>query len=466
MTIENAKPKHFYFMGICGTAMGAVAAAMKDLGHQVTGSDANVFPPMSTFLESKGISILNGFSPENVPADADVIVVGNAISRGNVEIEHVLNQRLSYVSLPEILKEFFLRGRRNLVVSGTHGKTTTSSMLAWILEHAGQAPDFMIGGIPANFGQGCRLGSASEFVVLEGDEYDTAFFDKRSKFVHYLPEVAIVNSIEFDHADIFDNLDQIKLSFRRMLNIVPGNGLIVLNGDDPNSLDAAKGVLAPLRKVGFSPDCDRQISNVEYSDEGSRFDFAGKTLFVPMTGEFNVRNAAMAAAAAEFSGLSLDKIAAGLATFKGVARRQQIRGVTDRNITVIDDFGHHPTAIGLTLTAMRKRYPNQRIWALFEPRSNTTRRKVFQQELPKVLSLADGICISSIPNPEKFPEDNRLDPDQIITDLNAMGRRAFHEADSDQIVARLQKEARDGDVIVVFSNGGFGNIHEKLLATL
>jgi len=466
MTTDNQQLKHFYFMGICGTAMGAVAAALKELGHEVSGSDSNVYPPMSTFLEDKGIRILNGFRAENVPADADIIVVGNAISRGNVEIEHVLNQRLNYTSLPEVLKHYFLRGRRNLVVSGTHGKTTTSSMLSWVLEHAGRNPDFMIGGIPANFGQGCRLGGGSDFVVLEGDEYDTAFFDKRSKFVHYLPEVAVVNNIEFDHADIFDNLDQIKLSFRRMLNTVPSNGLIVLNGDDANSLEVAADLHTPVCKVGFGEGCDRPITEVAYDEQGSSFTFQGERMFIPMPGEFNVRNAAMAAAAAEFSGLSLSEIKAALAEFKGVARRQQLRGETARGIKIIDDFGHHPTAIGLALTAMRKQYPNKRIWALFEPRSNTTRRRIFQDSLPRVLAQADGICISSIPNPEKFPENDRLNPDAIVEVLRAQGRMAYHEPDSDAIVERLKAEAKDGDVVIVFSNGGFGDIHKKLLAAL
>ncbi len=463
---KPADPERFYFMGICGTAMGAVAAALHDLGHQVTGCDAAVYPPMSTFLRGKGIEILDGFDPAHVAGEPGLVVIGNAMSRGNVEVEEVLNRRLRYASLPEVLKEYFLRGKRNFVVTGTHGKTTTSSILAWLFESAGLAPDFMIGGIPANFGKGSRLGSGSEFVVLEGDEYDTAFFDKRSKFVHYLPEVALVNNIEFDHADIFDSLEAIKLSFRRLLNIVPGNGLIVMNGDEHTCLDVARSAPAPVMKVGFDERNDCRISEVAYGRESSAFTLDGLRFEIPMLGEFNVRNAAMAVCAALHAGLEPDALVKGLASFQGVARRQQLRGETARGVKVIDDFGHHPTALRQALDALRNRFRDERIWAVFEPRSNTTRRRVFQDELPQALVAADGICISSVPNAEKFPEDDRLDPDLVVAHLRGAGRMAFHEPSADAIVDRLREEVRDGDVVVVFSNGGFDGIHDKLLGAL
>src|SRR3954451_9397928 len=266
-------PKHLHFLGICGTAMGAVAAAMRDQGYTVTGSDNDVYPPMSTFLEEKGIKLTAGYRAENIPAGADLIVVGNAISRGNPEIEAVLNRKLYYLSLPETLKQFFLRGKHNLVVAGTHGKTTTTSLLTWIMQETGLAPAYMIGGIAKNLGQGCSLHD-SKYTVIEGDEYDTAFFDKRSKFVHYLPELVIVNNLEFDHADIFNNLDEIKLSFRRLFNIVPQNGMILLNGDDANCVDVAQQLqplMAQIEEVGFSPNCARQIREASYSTEGSSF---------------------------------------------------------------------------------------------------------------------------------------------------------------------------------------------------
>lgn len=458
--------KKFYFMGICGTAMGAVAAALKDLGHDISGSDAAVYPPMSDFLLGKGIRILDGFEPGHVPLDADVIVVGNAMSRGNPEVEQMLNLRLRYLSLPETLKEYFLRGKRNLVISGTHGKTTTTSLVAWCLESAGQNPNFMIGGIPANFAQGSRLGTGSDFVVLEGDEYDTAFFDKRSKFIHYLPEIVAVNNIEFDHADIYGNLEEIKTAFRRMLRVVPGNGLVVVNGDDANCLDVAEGCFTPVVTVGFGEQCARRIENVAYRFGASGFSLQGESYELPMAGEFNVRNAAMAATVALAAGLSPQEVRRALASFKGIARRQEVRGETVRGIRVIDDFGHHPTAMAQTLKAMRQQYPDRKIWALFEPRSNTTRRNVFQEELPAALRHADAVCIASITNHKGVPPDARLDPVRVMDRLREWGREAYHEPDADAIVARLKDKAGDGDLIVVFSNGGFGGIHRKLLEAL
>src|SRR4051812_34668052 len=359
--------------------MGAVAVALHERGFKVTGSDANVYPPMSSFLQDKGIALMEGYRAENTPADADVVVIGNAMTRGNPEVEAVLNRKLLYLSLPEVLRNFFLRGRHNLVVTGTHGKTTTTALLAWIMEKAGRTPGYLIGGIPKNFGEGARLND-SKYFVIEGDEYDTAFFDKRSKFVHYLPELVIVNNVEFDHADIFNNLDEIKLSFRRLLNIVPQNGMILLNGDDANCLDVArqlKPLMAQIEEVGFSENCARRIRDVSYSADGSRFTLVEDEFEIPMVGEFNIRNAAMAISAARFYGVSLEDVRKALKSFKGIARRQEVRGEV-RGIKVIDDFGHHPTAIRETLRALRHRFAGARIWAVFEPRSNTTRRAVFQ----------------------------------------------------------------------------------------
>src|SRR3954454_11015413 len=289
MRVKEA-PKSFHFVGICGTAMGAVAVALQERGFKVTGSDANVYPPMSTFLQEKGIALMEDYRAENIPADADVVVIGNAMTRGNPEVEAVLNRKLLYLSLPEVLRNFFLRGRHNLVVTGTHGKTTTTALLAWIMETAGRTPGYLIGGIPKNFGEGARLNDSKYFVV-EGDEYDTAFFDKRSKFVHYLPELVTVNNIEFDHADIFNNLDEIKLSFRRLLNIVPQNGMIVINGDDANSVEVARDCLAQIVEVGFSKNCAQRIRDVAYSSGGSRFTLLETRFTLPLPGEFNVRNA-------------------------------------------------------------------------------------------------------------------------------------------------------------------------------
>src|SRR5213078_3688947 len=306
MRVKEA-PKKFHFLGICGTAMASVSAALQERGFKVSGSDENVYPPMSTFLQEKGIALKQGYRAENIPPDTDVVVIGNAMKRGNPEVEAVLNRKLFYLSLPEVLKNHFLRGRHNLVVTGTHGKTTTTALLAWIMEKAGRKPGYLIGGIPKNLGQGARLNDCKYFVI-EGDEYDSAFFDKRSKFIHYLPELVIVNNIEFDHADIFNNLDEIKLSFRRLLNIVPQNGMVVLNGDDVNCVDVAKDWLAQMIEVGFSKNCAQRIREVAYSPEGSRFQLGDDVYEIPLIGEFNVRNAAMAASAARFYDVPKSKI--------------------------------------------------------------------------------------------------------------------------------------------------------------
>src|SRR6058998_2298896 len=323
MRVKDA-PKKFHFLGICGTAMASVAAALKDRGFIVTGSDEQIYPPMSTFLQEKGIALKQGYRAENIPKDTDVVVVGNAIKRGNPEVEAVLNRKLFYLSLPEVLKNYFLRGRHNLVVTGTHGKTTTTALLAWIMEKAGRKPGYLIGGIPKNFGEGARLND-SKYFVIEGDEYDTAFFDKRSKFIHYLPELLIVNNIEFDHADIFKDLDEIKLSFRRLLNIVPQNGMVLLNGDDPNCVEVAKDCLAQMVEVGFSKNCAQRIRDVASSSGGSSFKLGEETFEIPLVGEFNVHNAAMAAMAARFYDVPKTKIDAAFKSFAGVARRLELR---------------------------------------------------------------------------------------------------------------------------------------------
>ncbi|MBN8709586.1 MAG: UDP-N-acetylmuramate:L-alanyl-gamma-D-glutamyl-meso-diaminopimelate ligase [Verrucomicrobia bacterium 61-8] len=455
--------QHVHFLGICGTAMGAVAAAMRDRGYVITGQDDNVYPPMSTFLEGKGITITKGFRPEDIPA-ADVIVVGNAMTRGNAAVEAVLNRKLYYLSLPETLKQFFLRGRHNLVVTGTHGKTTTTSMLTWIFESTGQEPSYLIGGIPANLGQGSKLRD-SKYFILEGDEYDTAFFDKRSKFIHYLPELVIVNNIEFDHADIYKDLDEIKTSFRRLLNIVPGNGMVLINGDDPNCLDVASKCHAPIVEVGFSPNAGNHIANPHQKGGESFFELFGTKFQIPLIGDFNIRNAAMAASAAHFYGIPVPQIQEALATFKGIKRRQEVRGIT-RGITVIDDFGHHPTAIRQTLAGLRERYGSARLWAIFEPRSNTTRRAVFQDDLPRAFVDADGVFIARVARLDQLPEADRLNPEKVVADIAAQGKPAFYEPTADDIVAKLAPLAQEGDVVVVFSNGGFDGIHQKLLDRL
>src|SRR5436305_10846785 len=412
---------------------------------------------MSSFLEGKGISLKGGYRADNIPAEADIVVIGNAMTRGNPEVEAVLNRKLFYLSLPEVLKNYFLRGRHNLVVTGTHGKTTTTALLAWIMEEAGRSPSYVIGGIPKNFGEGARL-SDSKYFVIEGDEYDTAFFDKRSKFVHYLPELVIVNNVEFEHADIFNNLDEIKLSFRRLLNIVPQNGMVVVNGDDANSVEVAKDCLAQIVEVGFSKNCAHRMRDVAYSSGGSRFKLGDDVFEIPLVGGFNVHNAAMAATAARFYDVPTTKISSAFNSFSGIARRQELRGEAG-GVKVIDDFGHHPTAIAQTLQALRHRFRGQRLWAVFEPRSNTTRRAVFQQQLPDALKEADGVFIAQVARLEQIPEDQRLKPERVVASLAKAGRPAFYEQNAEAIVNRIVPMLRPKDVVVVFSNGGLDNIH-------
>ena len=444
--------------------MGSVAAELRERGFSVTGSDENIYPPMSIFLEKKGIALKEGYRAENIPADVDVVVVGNAIKRGNPEVEAVLNRKLFYLSLPEVLKNYFLRGRHNLVVTGTHGKTTTTALLAWIMEKAGHKPGYLVGGLSKNLAQGARL-NRSKYFVIEGDEYDSAFFDKRSKFIHYLPELLIVNNIEFDHADIFHDLEEVKLSFRRLLNVVPQNGMVLLNGDDRNCVEVAKDCLAQMIEVGFSENCAQRIRDVAYSSTGSRFKLGDDNFEISLIGEFNVRNAAMAVTAARFYDVPKAKIDNALKSFSGIARRQEVRGEV-RGVKVVDDFGHHPTAIAQTLQALRHRYPGHRLWAVFEPRSNTTRRAVFQQQLPDALQLADGVFIAQVAKLEQIPEKERLNPEAVVDAIANSGRPAFYEESADAIVDRIVPMLQPKDVVVVFSNGGFDNIHEKLLKAL
>jgi UDP-N-acetylmuramate: L-alanyl-gamma-D-glutamyl-meso-diaminopimelate ligase len=456
--------RRIHFMGICGTAMGAVAAAIRDLGFVVSGSDENVYPPMSTFLAEKQIAISAGYRPENVPDGVDLVVIGNAIFRGNPEVESVLERKLLYRSLPETIKDFFLHGKRNVVITGTHGKTTTTALVTWIFSGAGLNPGFLIGGIAKDLKRGASFPDSDHF-ILEGDEYDTAFFDKRSKFLHYLPETLVINNIEFDHADIFHDLEEIKTSFRRLVNIVPRSGRFFINADDPNCREVTQKAFAPVMTVGLSEKAHYRLEDIEYHQSGSTFRIGKDRFETSLVGEFNVRNAGMAAVVALAHEISLATIQMALRTFQGVARRQEIRGEVN-GIKVIDDFGHHPTAIKETLSALRRRFPAQRLWAVFEPRSNTTRRAVFQQQLPEALGLADGVILAEVARIEQVPPGDRLDPWKVVESIQRKGKPAFYEPKTNEIVERLKPLAQPGDVIVLFSNGGFGGIHDKLLAAL
>jgi UDP-N-acetylmuramate: L-alanyl-gamma-D-glutamyl-meso-diaminopimelate ligase len=456
--------KSVHFVGIGGTGMAATAAAMQEKGFHVTGSDHNVYEPMASFLAGKKIPIINGYAEPNLSHKPDLVVIGNAISRGNPEAEHVLDHKLRYCSLAALLAEFFIRGRRSIVVAGTHGKTTTTSLLAWVFEHNGFNPSFFIGGIPNNLGQGARF-TDSEWFIIEGDEYDTAFFDKRSKFIHYLPEAAIINNLEYDHADIFENLDAIKKTFTHFIRLVPRNGLLLGNGDDPRLAPLLNVTHCPVKRFGLGEGNAVQAFNLNLAPTASEFEIPSFKFHTHLVGEFNVRNALAVVACAKHFGLSNKQIQSAFETFKGVKRRLEVRGIAG-GVTLIDDFGHHPTAIRETLSALRVKYPAQKIWAVFEPRTNTTRRNVFQNEFVGAFGQADAIVLSQVARLEQLHVGERLNPEKLMQDLQATGKDTTYLPDADAIVAHIARHAQGGDIVCVFSNGGFGGIHGKLLAQL
>ena len=453
-----------HFIGICGTAMASVAAAMQEKGVRVTGSDQNVYPPMSTFLAERRIEVATGYSEQNLAHKPDLVVIGNAISRGNPEAEYVLDHKLAYTSLPELLKHFFIQGKRSLVIAGTHGKTTTASLLAWVFEHNGLNPSYLIGGIPNNLGQGARF-TESEWFVVEGDEYDTAFFDKRSKFVHYLPEVGLINNLEFDHADIFADLRAVQTSFSHFIRLIPRNGLLLANGDDQNLAPLLNVTHCSVKRFGLGETNAIEAFNIRYGPTATEFEIPSFKFHLNLVGELNVRNALAVVACAKHCGLKNQQIQSAFDTFKGVKRRMEVRGIAG-GVTVIDDFGHHPTAIRETLRALRVKYPNQQLWALFEPRSNTTRRNVFQRELVESFAEADVVVVAQVARLELLTPEERLDPEQLISDLKAGGKQALYLPDVETIVKQVASKVQGGEVVVVFSNGGFGGIHSKLLQSI
>ncbi len=470
------RPKHIHLIGICGTAMASLAGMLKQRGFRVTGSDAAAYPPMSDFLRELDIPVAQPFDARNLDPRPDLVVVGNAMSRGNVELEHVLDQRIPFCSLPQLLHEEFLGGKEVLVVAGTHGKTTTTSMLAWIFHSAGLAPSFLIGGIAENFGSSFHLGQGKHF-ILEGDEYDTAFFDKGPKFLHYFPDSIILTSVEFDHADIYKDLDAVETAFKRLVNLIPRRGrIIAFDGAVGNVAESASlercvaKAFCPVERYGASPRAHWKVSNVRFEPALTRwtvehdgqpwadFEFA-------LAGEYNVWNATASAAIASSCGISREAIAAALKTFKSVKRRLEVKAQVN-GITIIDDFAHHPTAIAETLKALRTRYAGARLWAVLEPRSNTLRRRVLQTELAKSLAQADEVIVAGVFRSEAVPENERLELPALAAEIQHNGRRARLLADADAIVQTISPELRSGDVVAILSNGGFGGIYEKLPARL
>ncbi len=465
---------HYHLIGICGTAMASLAGMLQARGHHVTGSDLNVYPPMSTMLHELGITAMQGFKAEHLTPTPDCVIVGNAIPRGNPEVEETLNRKLLYRSQAEVVKEEFIRGRHSLAVAGTHGKTTTTSLAAWVMDQGGLDPSFLIGGVAQNFGNSFRV-TESDYVIIEADEYDTAYFDKGPKFMHYLPELAIVNNIEFDHADIYADLEAVKLAFRRFMNLVPGNGRLIAGWDNPNVRTVIESLgqklFTRVETFGSGGDAKWQIRKADFTGAFSRFEVSCENqpweeFETPLLGEFNLLNCLAVIIAADAWGVSKEGIKSALASFKNVKRRAEIRG-EQREVLVIDDFAHHPTAVRETLRALRARYPQRRLIAVFEPRSWSSRLAVFQDAYANAFAAADYVVIARVFDSQKVTEKGRaLDTNELIDAISQQGKPALALPDADQIVAYLAPELRAGDVVAIMSNGGFGGIHEKILAAL
>jgi UDP-N-acetylmuramate: L-alanyl-gamma-D-glutamyl-meso-diaminopimelate ligase len=463
--------KNVHFIGVCGTAMATLAAMLKQRGFSVRGSDQDVYPPMSTFLQQEGIPTISGYRAANITPDLDLVIVGNAISRGNPEVEEVLDRKIRYCSLPEALREFFLWGSRSIVVAGTHGKTTTTSMTGWALTHAGLDPSVLVGGIAENLGEhgsSYRLGAGRDF-VLEGDEYDSAFFDKTAKFLKYLPDIAIINNVEFDHADIYADLDAVRLAFRRLVNLVPRRGLLLLGAGSPDALALKDLAHCRVETFGITEGADWQADQVRFSPAGSGFTvLRGGQYFgafsLPLLGTHNIRNALATIAVGTEAGVPATTLAEALRTFKGVRRRLEVLETVD-GVSVFDDFAHHPTAVHETLAGLRAAYPDSRIWAIFEPRSASSCRRIFQSEFARAFEPADEVIIAAVYR-SSLPEDQRLSAEQLAADLQAGGTHARYIAKVDDIVGTVAREKRPGDLVVIMSNGGFGGMRAKIVDAL
>jgi len=460
-----------HLIGVCGTAMATLAAMLKRKGHDVRGSDQDVYPPMSDFLASEAIPTLAGYRAEHITGDLDLVVIGNAISRGNPELEEVLDRKIRYCSLPEAIREQFLWGARSIVIAGTHGKTTTTSLAGWVLTHGGLDPSVLIGGIARNFGdQGSsyRLGQGRDFVI-EGDEYDSAFFDKTAKFLKYLPDVAVINNVEFDHADIYADFEAVMLAFRRLVSLVPRRGLLLVGADSAAARALAEKAVSRVETFGTGDAMDWQAHDLEPAGASTRFKVRRSgspfgVFEVPLVGAHNVRNALAAIAVATEAGVGAERIGDALRAFAGVKRRLEVVGVAD-GVTVYDDFAHHPTAVAETLAGLRASNPAARIWAVFEPRSASSCRRVFQDDFARAFTAADEVLIAPIFR-SRLPETERLSIPQLVRELRARGQSAREAESIDDIVTGIAREHRPGDLVILMSNGGFGGIHQKLLRAL
>ncbi|HHO49688.1 MAG TPA: UDP-N-acetylmuramate:L-alanyl-gamma-D-glutamyl-meso-diaminopimelate ligase [Deltaproteobacteria bacterium] len=456
-------------MGVAGTAMAALAGMLKDAGYAVTGSDKAVYPPMSTYLESLGIQVMQGYVGSNLDHSPDLVIVGNVIRAIYEEAQVLLERDLPYCSFPEAFGALFLRDAHSIVIAGTHGKTTTTSLTAWLLEAAGKEPGFLVGGIAKNFDRTARAGSGQVFVI-EGDEYDTAFFDKGPKFLHYRPKTCILTSVEFDHADIYRDLDHVKESFRRLVAILPHDGTLIVRGDDPGARDVATGARCRVWTYGAGQLWDGRVESVDTDTGTMRFTVlrdgsALGTFTSALVGEHNLYNQVAACAAAAAYGVDPEALGAGFDTFAGIRRRQEVIGEPG-SVTVIDDFAHHPTAVRVTLHALRERFGGRRLWAVWEPRSATSRRSVFQHDYADAFGAADRVVIARPYDQSSIPEGERFSSEQLVQDLAARGVDALVLDDADAIAQTVAARARPGDVIAILSNGGFGGLHQRLLELL
>jgi UDP-N-acetylmuramate: L-alanyl-gamma-D-glutamyl-meso-diaminopimelate ligase len=463
------RPLHFHLSGIGGAAMTPLAGMLAERGYRVTGSDAGVYPPASTLLQSLGIKWNSGFAEENLSPAPDIVVLGNALSRGNPEVECVLDRKIPYRSLPQVLEDYFLPGHDPLVVTGTHGKTTTTSMLSWILSVGGKRPNFLIGGVAENFGRSFGLGGGTEF-VLEGDEYDTAFFDKAPKFLHYHPDELIITSLEFDHADIYADLAAIELQFRRLVNLVPRRGRIVAWDESETVRGVVRKAFCPVETFGFTSGADWLAGDLEYSEDATHFRVSRQgrevaRVRMSLAGRHNVLNALAAIAIAHGRGVEKAALEEAMATFRGVLRRLEIKGESS-GVLVVDDFAHHPTAIRVTIEAARNRWPGRRLWAVFEPRSNTMRRKVFENDLASSLATADAAVLGAVNRAALLDDAERLSPARVLEKVREAGRGAVGFESADEISEYLAQETQPGDVVLVMSNGSFDGLCGKLLGKL
>lgn len=464
---DNVKKIHL--IAICGTAMGALAAMLNEMGYQVSGSDQKVYPPMSEFLSGKNIQVNDGFSADNISSNTDLVVVGNAVRKDNPEVTAVAGKKIAFCSMPQAINHFIAKGKKRLVITGTHGKTTTSSLLAWILFHAGLDPSYVIGGMLKNFNSNYRLGKG-EYMVIEGDEYDTAFFDKGPKFLHYPPFAAVLTGIEYDHADIFKDITSVKKAFKAFVGNISPSSLFLAYDDDPNVRQISANSGGPFTFYGKNPNSDWSLGETDLVESGILFTVNHKGKFfgkfrTPLMGEHNLLNVLPVIAICGHIGIDHSTISSGLELFQGVKRRQEIRGIK-KGVTVMDDFAHHPTAVRETIRAVKPFYSSGRIIAVFEPRTNTSMRNIFQKIYPLSFDDADRICIRKPPLLDKIPEKERFSSEQLVQDLRNRGKDAYYFENTEAILQFLVKTLKSGDLVLIMSNGGFDNIHQRLLESL